>query len=108
VDALQSFRYSVRDLTKDPVLAVFLVTDGYSNAQADDPWHPGLGTDLAELLWREGPEWVSERLPGWAALCASSEGSADDTTIGLMVSRSAARSGAPHSTDQARTVTRSR
>lgn len=108
VDAIQSFRYSVRDLTQEPVLAVFLVTDGYGNAQADDPWHPGLGTDLAELLWREGPEWVSERLPGWAALCASSEGSADDTTIGIMVSRSAARAGAPRSKSQERTVTRSR
>ena len=110
-DAVQSFRDAVRDLTADPVLAVLLVTDGYGNAQLDDPWHPRLGTDLAELLRHEGPEWVAERLESWAELCASSEGSGDDTTIGLIVSRSAARSGEPGSStspDEARTVTRSR
>jgi len=110
VDAIRSFRDAVRDVTQDPALAVLLVTDGYSNAQSDDPWHPRLGADLADLLWREGPEWVGERLSAWAALCASSEGSGDDTTIGLMVSRAATSSGAPEapsSAAQARTVTRS-
>jgi len=109
-DALQSFRDAVQDVTQDPVLAVLVVTDGYGNAQSDDPWHPRLGTDLADVLWREGPDWVAERLPEWAALCASSEGSGDDTTIGLIVNRCAARSKAPTASstrDEARTVTRS-
>jgi hypothetical protein len=30
--------------------------------------------------------WLASQLPSWAARCASSDGSADDTTVALMVS----------------------
>ncbi len=109
-NALQSFREAVHDLETDPLLAVLLVTDGYGNAQLADPWYPGVGADLARMLRHEGPDWVAERLPEWAQLCASSEGSADDTTMALIVSRGEATpGGAPGSVpaSQARTVTES-
>jgi serine/threonine protein phosphatase PrpC len=110
IDALDSFREAVQDLETHPVLAVLLVSDGYSNAQSAEPWYPTVGADLARLLKHDGPEWVAERLPEWARLCASSEGSGDDTTMVLMVSRSAANSGGPIGSlplSQARTVTES-
>ena len=107
-NALQSFRTAVRDLDTEPVLAVLMATDGYGNAQSADPWHPGVGADLARLLRHEGPEWVAEHLPAWAERCASSEGSGDDTTIAVIVNRSEAKRKGPAgraSRSQARTVT---
>jgi serine/threonine protein phosphatase PrpC len=107
-DALESFREFVQDLEIQPVLAVLMVSDGYSNAQSADPWYPAVGADLARLLRHEGPEWVAERLPEWARRCASSEGSGDDTTMVLMVRRGAAPPVGSVSPSQARTVTESR
>jgi serine/threonine protein phosphatase PrpC len=107
-DALDSFREAVEDLGSESVLAVLLVSDGYSNAQSVEPWYPPVGADLVRLLEHEGPEWVAERLPEWARLCASAEGSGDDTTMVLMVNRTAATGrGATGSLSfsQARTVT---
>ena len=107
-DALASFRGAVEDLESHPVLAVLLVSDGYSNAQSAEPWYPPVGSDLARLLDREGPEWVAAQLPEWAKLCASSEGSGDDTTIVLIVNRALSNSAGPaksHLKSQAPTVT---
>ena len=53
-NALQSFREAVHDLETEPLLAVLLVTDGYGNAQLADPWHPGVGADLARMLGTRG------------------------------------------------------
>ena len=106
-DALASFRYAVQDLQAQSVLAVLLVSDGYSNAQSAEPWYPGVGADLARLLRHEGPEWVSEHLPEWARRCASSEGSGDDTTMVVVVHRGPAHTDRL-SPSQARTVTESR
>jgi len=106
-DALGSFREAAQSLEQEPVLAAMAVTDGYSNAQSEDPWHPRLGTDLADMLRTEGPDWVGERLPAWARLCASSEGSGDDATIAVIISRSLAsrRAEPAPSTQPTRTVT---
>ncbi|HTU73230.1 MAG TPA: protein phosphatase 2C domain-containing protein [Trebonia sp.] len=84
-DAVGSFRIGTRDLAAEPLRAVMLVTDGYGNAQAADPWQPGFARDLALLASSRDPAWFARQLPGWARQCASSEGSGDDTTIALLL-----------------------
>jgi hypothetical protein len=98
-DALAAFRVGVRDLTAAPLAVVLLATDGYGNAQAADPWQPAVAGDLAELATEQDPAWFARQLPGWAELCASGQGSGDDTTIALLLApygtRSAGMPGAP-------------
>jgi hypothetical protein len=83
--ALDSFRTGVRDLTAEPLAALLLATDGYGNSQAADPWQPDWARDMAELAAERDPEWFAKQVPGWAELCASGEGSGDDTTIALLL-----------------------
>jgi len=90
-DAEASFRTSVHDLREMPLAAVLVATDGYGNAQAEEPWQPGVGRDLAELAACRDRGWFEQQLPGWARRCASSEGSGDDTTIALLLAPRGAR-----------------
>ena len=83
--ALESFRVGARDLAAEPLAALLLATDGYGNAQAADPWQPDWARDMAELAAERDPEWFAKQVPGWAELCASGEGSGDDTTIALLL-----------------------
>jgi hypothetical protein len=85
-DALGSFRTGAHDLREVPLTALLLATDGYGNAQADEPWPPGVGRDLAELAAAHDRRWFEEQVPGWAEQCASAEGSGDDATIALLLS----------------------
>lgn len=89
-DALASFRTGAHDLGAVPLLALLLTTDGYGNAQADEPWQPGVGRDLAELAAEHDHHWFEQQVPGWAQLCASADGSGDDTTIALLLHPGAA------------------
>jgi hypothetical protein len=84
-DALASFRTGAHDLREVPLAALLLATDGYGNAQADEPWQPGVGRDLAELAARHDYHWFGQQLTGWAERCASADGSGDDTTIALLL-----------------------
>jgi hypothetical protein len=84
-DAVASFRTSVLDLGEMPLLAVLLATDGFGNAQAADPWQPGVGRDLARFARDHDPDWFERQVPAWAERCASADGSADDTTIALLL-----------------------
>jgi Protein phosphatase 2C len=84
-DAVASFRTGAHDLREVPLTAVLLATDGYGNAQADDPWPPGVGRDLAGLAASRDRHWFEQQVPGWAASCASAGGSGDDTTIALLL-----------------------
>jgi hypothetical protein len=83
--ALESFRVGLRDLVAEPLAALLLATDGYGNAQAADPWQPDWARDMAGLAAERDPEWFAKQVPGWAELCASGEGSSDDTTIALLL-----------------------
>ena len=67
-----------------PLRALLLATDGYGNSQAEEPWQPGVGRDIAELAAGHDHGWFGQ-LPGWAERCASAEGSGDDTTIALLL-----------------------
>jgi hypothetical protein len=84
-DAEASFRTGAYDLREVPLAALLLATDGYGNAQTEDPWHPGVGRDLAEFAVEHDHLWFEQQVPGWAERCASSEGSGDDTTIALLL-----------------------
>ena len=84
-DAVASFRTGTHDLREMPLAALLLATDGYANSQAEDPWQPGVGRDLAELATAHDPDWFEQQVPGWAQRCASAEGSGDDTTIALLL-----------------------
>jgi hypothetical protein len=90
-DPLDAFRTGARDLTAEPLAALLLATDGYGNAQASDPWQPAWARDMAGLAAERGAGWFAKQLPVWAELCASGEGSGDDTTIALLLGPASAR-----------------
>jgi hypothetical protein len=87
--AEDDFRAAVVDGRTTALLGVLLATDGYGNAQAADPWTEAVCADLAELINDRPPEWLAGQLPLWASRCASPDGSADDTTIALLIAPSA-------------------
>jgi Protein phosphatase 2C len=84
-DAADSFRTGAYDLREVPIAALLLATDGYGNAQAEEPWQPGVGRDLAEFAASHDRAWFEQQVPDWAQRCASSGGSGDDTTIALLL-----------------------
>jgi hypothetical protein len=85
-DAEAAFRTGVVLLADCPLYAVLLATDGFGNAQADDPWPPGFALDVVQLGRDHEPGWFASQLPGWAEQCASVDGSGDDSTMALVVS----------------------
>ena len=86
LDPRSDFRVAVVDTVASPLLAVLLATDGYGNAQVVDAWAAAFSEDLAWMLRDRDLHWLASQLPSWAARCASSDGSADDTTVALMLS----------------------
>jgi len=74
-DAASAFRVAVLDIRLGRLAALLLATDGFGNAQTADPWHEIVGADLLRFARDYGIEWVRDRLPVWAARCASREGS---------------------------------
>jgi len=87
--AEDDFRAAVVDASTTQLLGVLLATDGYGNAQVAEPWADAVSVDLAELISDRPPEWLAGQLPLWASRCASADGSADDTTIALLIAPSA-------------------
>jgi len=89
--AVSAFRAAAHDLRAVSLLALLLSTDGYGNAQAEEPWQPVVARDLAELAARHDHGWFAEQLTAWAVRCASAAGSADDTTIALLLAPASER-----------------
>jgi hypothetical protein len=85
-DAEEAFRVGVHNVAEVPLLALLIATDGFGNAQVDDPWQPGMGRDLARLTAEHDRRWFDDQVPKWAERCASAEGSGDDTTVVLLIS----------------------
>ena len=83
--AVSAFRTAAHDLRATSLLALLLSTDGYGNAQAEEPWQPVVARDIAQLAARHDHGWFAGQLPAWAERCASAAGSADDTTIALLL-----------------------
>lgn len=84
-NAEADFRVAVVDVKRSPLAAVMLATDGYGNAQIADHWTDAFSKDLAEMIRERDEQWLAIQLPMWAAKCASSDGSADDTTVALLL-----------------------
>jgi hypothetical protein len=88
-DPHSDFRIAVVDAAQEPLIAVLLATDGYGNAQVIEAWPGAFSKDLAWMLGERDLQWLASQLPAWAARCASADGSADDTTVALLVSAAA-------------------
>lgn len=101
--AQSDFRVAVVDTVSTPLLAVLLATDGYGNAQVVEEWPRAFSEDLAWMLRDRDAQWLASQLPSWTARCASSEGSADDTSVALLLGPTAAtrstRPGGPGRSD---------
>jgi hypothetical protein len=89
-DAVPAFRIAVVNVAKTQVFGIFAATDGYGNAQAEARWQEGVAADLVALGSEHGLEWIGSQLGGWAALCASSDGSGDDSTVALALNSAVA------------------
>jgi serine/threonine protein phosphatase PrpC len=82
-DAVSNIRLRVEPLTPHSPSLVLLCTDGYSNSFRNDSGFLKVGTDLLEMIAEEGPEAVERDLEGWLDE-ASSLGSGDDVTLGVL------------------------
>ena len=91
--AAGSFRVAEVDLADTAVLGALMATDGYGNAQVAQVWESVASADLAGLITTRPPSWLAGQLPVWAAQCASVDGSADDTTLALLLAPAAAADG---------------
>jgi hypothetical protein len=83
--AERSFRVAAVDTGRTALCGVLMATDGYANAQTARAWQDAVATELAALIGEHPRQWLAGQLPLWAARCASAEGSADDTTIALLL-----------------------
>jgi hypothetical protein len=95
------FRVAAVDLAATPVLGALLATDGYGNAQAAQVWQSVASAELAGLITSRPASWLAGHLPEWAARSASVDGSADDTTLALLLAPATAQAGPGPSADAA-------
>jgi Protein phosphatase 2C len=91
VGATDSFRVAVVDLASTPLLGALLATDGYSNAQVAQAWEGVVSAGLAGLITAGPLSSLAGELTAQAGQCASVDGSADDTTIALLLAPAAAQ-----------------
>jgi Protein phosphatase 2C len=90
-DPRADFRVAAVDTSQSQLRALLLATDGYGNAQLVEEWPKAFSVDLALMLRERDAGWLASQLLSWAARCASSDGSADDTTVALLISPPSAR-----------------
>ncbi len=91
VGAGDSFRVAAVDLTGTAVLGTLLATDGYGNAQVAQAWESVVSAELAGSIATRPVSWMASHLQVQAAQCASVDGSADDTTLALLLAPAAVR-----------------
>jgi hypothetical protein len=73
---------------QEPPALILLATDGYANSFRTDQDFLKVGSDMLEMIRRDGWQYVKNRLNGWLAE-ASQLGSGDDITVGLMYQHNA-------------------
>jgi hypothetical protein len=88
-----SFRVAAVDLGGTAVLAALLATDGYGNAQVAQVWESVVSAELAGPIATRPLSWMASQLQAQAGQCASVDGSADDTTLALLLAPAAAQAG---------------
>jgi Protein phosphatase 2C len=84
-DARAAFRFGILDASAVAPCALMLATDGFANSQTHSPWQDKVGAEIADRLSTGGTPLVHDGLRSWVALCASSDGSGDDTTAAMVV-----------------------
>jgi serine/threonine protein phosphatase PrpC len=80
---LPEFRFRFQYFPESPPGIVLLSTDGYPNSFRSQDDFLKVGTDLLKILRTEGGDAVERDLSGWLRE-ASSGGSGDDVTLGIM------------------------
>ena len=93
--AADSFRVAVAGPAGTPLLGILLATDGYGNAQVARAWEAVVSADLSGLIAARPASSLASQLPVWARRCASLDGSADDTTLALLLAPAAAAAPEP-------------
>ena len=88
-----SFRVAAVDLAGTAVLGALLATDGYGNAQVAQVWESVVSAELAGPIASRPLSWMASQLQAQAGQCASVDGSADDTTLALLLAPAAAQDG---------------
>jgi protein phosphatase 2C-like protein len=88
-----SFRVAAVDLAGTAVLAALLATDGYGNAQVAQAWESVVSAEFAGPIATRPLSWMASQLQAQAGQCASVDGSADDTTLALLLAPAAAQVG---------------
>ena len=88
-----SFRVAAVDQAGTAVLAALLATDGYGNAQVAQVWESVVSAELAGPIATRPLSWMASQLQAQAGQCASVDGSADDTTLALLLAPAAAQAG---------------
>jgi hypothetical protein len=88
-----SFRVAAVDLAATAVLGALLATDGYGNAQVAQVWESVVSAELAGPIATRPLSWMASQLQAQAGQCASVDGSADDTTLALLLAPAAAQDG---------------
>jgi serine/threonine protein phosphatase PrpC len=91
--AEDSFRVAAVDLAGTAVLGALLATDGYGNAQVAQVWESVVSAELAGPIATRPLSWMASQLQAQAGQCASVDGSADDTTLALLLAPAAAQDG---------------
>ena len=84
--AWKHFRVATLPLTGDAPVMLLLATDGYANSFRDDRDFLQVGSDLLDVIRREGAAEVSRHLEGWLDE-TSRDGSGDDISLGIVYRR---------------------
>jgi len=81
---LPEFRFRFQNIAESPPPRIILLsTDGYPNSFKTEEGFFKVGTDLLDILQKEGCKAVSQQLPEWLQE-ASNLGSGDDMTLGIL------------------------
>lgn len=83
-DAWQRFRVRFQHLHESVPAMIMLSTDGYPNSFRDFEGFSQSSTDLLKIFATDGPEAIERDLPSWLTE-ASTLGSGDDVTLGLLL-----------------------
>jgi len=90
IDAESNIRVRVEPFSNEYPRLVILCTDGYPNSFRADSGFLKVGSDLLEIIDDSGLDQVDQDLEGWLEE-ASSLGSGDDVTLGLLFRDGAGR-----------------
>lgn len=86
-EAWRDFRVSFQPLTQSRPALILLSTDGYPNSFRDEAGFLQVGSDILQMIRKDGLASVNDRLEGWLR-DSTRAGSGDDVTLGILCSLS--------------------